>query len=139
MTNVFDYCGRTTNKMTNLQDLEREVERLQDKMETLAYKLIELREEMIEHDIQGFWTDEWYGPDPAVEAEYYDTQRAYENAEGQWQTVVNELHQEQFKSLMSELVARGGRRSAWTRRGAAVNAWYARRQARNKYKLIKTY
>lgn len=116
--------------MNRITHLIREMHRLHDKMEVLAYKLDELREEMIEHDIQGFWPDEWYGPSPAVEAEYSYTQLAYEDAEGQWQAVVNQLYAERFSAVMRELVAHGGRRSAWKRRCAAVNAWYARRQKR---------
>lgn len=116
--------------MNRIQDLEREMRRLEDKMEVLSYKLNGLHEEMLEHDIQGFWPDEWYGPSPAVEAEYSYTQLAYEDAEGQWQAVVNQLYAERFSAVMQELVAHGGRRGAWARRCAAVNAWYARRQKR---------
>ena len=116
--------------MDRLEYLAREMRLLQDKMDVLAYKLDELHEEMNEQDIQGFWPDEWYGPDPAVAAEYNYTRLAFEDAETQWQEVVNELYNARFMAVMQELVAHGGRRSAWKRRGAAVNAWYARRQAR---------
>lgn len=116
--------------MNRIQALEREMRRLEDKMEILSYKLDELHGEMLEQDIQGFWPDQWYGPDPAVEAEYRYAQLAYEDAVGQWQAVINELYHGRFMAVMRELVAHGGRRGAWQRRGAAVNAWYARRQKR---------
>ena len=125
--------GRTMNKMTNIQDLEREVKRLNIEINEFSRKLYHLRCKALRQD-KWVWTDDQrYGPDPAdkeLHAEYHSAGDAFVDAVTNWQSAVKELYAERFSAVMREIVAHGGRRSAWTRRGAAVNAWYARRQAR---------
>ena len=46
-------------------------------------------------------------------------------------------HSLTYCKVMEELKLRGGRRSAWDRRGAAVHAWYKRRLQRKTFATLR--